>query len=225
MEPATSSFDEVDHQEPQSMNRKRSGDSLMESLHAKRVDRTDETSTALISMQGELESMFRQLISDEKLTINGLRFFGKIIKSCYLSASAVILLDPLWLNMSDNTSGLKPEGFDDAGQLAFPVYQNGHWTLCVAFLRHSEPKLINVYHYDSLQNEERFMAVCAHFRKWIEKSELDYNVIFKKAVCFSFLPFSALMLISSPGLHSSGGHHWYLCPLRTTQLPSVQSSH
>ncbi|KAJ4017799.1 hypothetical protein NW752_001705 [Fusarium irregulare] len=27
------------------------------------------------------------------------------------------------------------------------------------------------------------MAVCAHFRKWIEKSELDYNVIFKKAAC------------------------------------------
>ena len=123
------------------------------------------------------------------------------------------MLDPLWLTGSDEATGLELKGFDDAGQLALPVYQNDHWTLCVAFLRHAEPKWVNVYHYDSLQNEQRYMAVCAHFRKWVEKSELDYNVIFKKAVCFPFLPLPALMLISSPGLHSTGRSHWYLCHL------------
>ena len=180
METSSSSNHETDHHKEQCSNRKRSSDFPMESPQVKRPDRMEATPTDLSLTSGQVVSIYERLVSNEKLTSDSLRLFGKIIKSCHPSPDTVILMDPLWFNTSDQASKLKPKDFDDAGRLAFPVHHNGHWTLCVAYLRHSEPKWMNVYHYDSMQNEERYNAVCAHFRKWIEKSELDYNVIFKR---------------------------------------------
>jgi len=47
----------------------------MEALSAKCSDQT-EAGTALLSMQRQLDSIYQQLISNEKLTANALCFFG-----------------------------------------------------------------------------------------------------------------------------------------------------
>ena len=81
----------------------------MECFQAKRVDRTEEVRTALSSMEGQIEIICQQLVSDKKFTAEALRFW---LSSLATPTHEAILLDTLWLNTSKEAGGeaggLKP---------------------------------------------------------------------------------------------------------------------